>query len=486
MKFINKKQQLSPDAIYSNITPLENYIFNTKDKIDAQLKNIFYKSKNNFTTNELKAIKKIKNLPNVTIKPADKNLGLAILNTEDYINSCIQILKTPTYKLIHQFPTKLYNILQNTIISFKEDIYGYSKDLYNYLLPKQQHRIPRFYGIPKVHKITNRDTPPPLRPIISHNNSLLSPSARFLDHILQPLARSYSDYLHNSITLVQKLANLKVTNNILLISLDVINLFPSIPQAECLNVIHKEIIRHPEYIIINPNIITQLLSIHINNNVFEFLNLHFQQITGTAMGTAFSPTIANIYMSSILKTFLSQTKDQPILISRYIDDIFIIWPKTQDHNKFLNSLNNYHPNIKFSYTISETSVNFLDLTIYKPSNFEQTNLLYTRTFQKPINIFQYLHFTSAHPKSIFKGIIIGETIRYVRTNTTLNDFNVAINLFKTRLQKRGYPLQYINKHIKKINFNNRIHYITASEITPKYKPNRPILKYIQTPRKTKI
>ena len=40
-----------------------------------------------------------------------------------------------------------------------------------------------------------------MRPIVAHSSSPLTPSARFIDHTLQPLARSYPDYLHNSTSL---------------------------------------------------------------------------------------------------------------------------------------------------------------------------------------------------------------------------------------------------------------------------------------------
>ena len=84
------------------------------------------------------------------------------------------------------------------------------------------------------------------------------------------------------------------------------------------------------------------------------------------MGDAFSPTVANIYMSILLKNFLHTTNQKPLLLKQYIDDIFLIWPPgNQDFTTFVESLNSYHANIKFTATSSSTSINFLDLTIYK-------------------------------------------------------------------------------------------------------------------------
>lgn len=101
------------------------------------------------------------------------------------------------------------------------------------------------------------------------------------------------------------------------------------------------------------------------------------------MGAAFSPTVANIYMSILLKNFLHTTNPKPLLLKRYIDDIFLIWPpENQDFTTFVQFLNSYHPNIKFTATSSSTSINFLDLTMYKGQLLTINDLLDIKTFQK--------------------------------------------------------------------------------------------------------
>jgi hypothetical protein len=77
----------------------------------------------------------------------------------------------------------------------------------------------------------------PLRRII---NSLLSSSAKIIDHMLQPLARAYSYHLHNSNQLLQIFTTMYITQDVLLISMDIISLFPWIPKTECLNIIYEE------------------------------------------------------------------------------------------------------------------------------------------------------------------------------------------------------------------------------------------------------
>ena len=49
---------------------------------------------------------------------------------------------------------------------------------------------------------------------------------------------------------------------------------------------------------------------------------------------------------------------------RYIDDIFFIWNEKADKLEgFLQSLNAFHPNLKFAHDKSKVSINFLDVTV---------------------------------------------------------------------------------------------------------------------------
>ena len=113
------------------------------------------------------------------------------------------------------------------------------------------------------------------RPIVSQTLSILSPSAQFIDHVLQPLACSYPDYLHNSTALSLALQDLQVPDNALLVSIDVESLYPSILQSQCLNSIYQEMHNHTHLLTFDPNLIIQLLHTNINYNYFSFDHLVF-------------------------------------------------------------------------------------------------------------------------------------------------------------------------------------------------------------------
>ena len=232
----------------TNNSAIENYIHDTKTSLDNYLPEIFTETQHNLTKSERKSLQTLrKKHHRITIKPADKNLGIDILNAEDYIDQCMQHLTTAnTYQLKNKFPETLHQLITNTLINFKEPLLALNRNLHYYLHPPNKHRTPRFYGIPKIHKPLSEKGIPLIRPIISHVNSLLSHTAQFIDHVLQPLAQSYPDYLHNSTSLIQTLEEFKIPSNTTLISMDVVSLYPSIPQTECLNVIYIEMQTHTE------------------------------------------------------------------------------------------------------------------------------------------------------------------------------------------------------------------------------------------------
>ena len=318
-----------------------------------------------------------------------------------------------------------------------------------------------------------------MRPIVSQSSSILS--AQFIDHVFQPLASFYPDYIQNSTSLILRLQDLAVPDDAILVTVDVSSLYPSIPQSECLNILHTEMHKHSFLFTFEPNLILQLLHTNINHNYFSFAEHHFQQIQGTAMGAAFSPTIANIFMSTVINSFLQTQHLQPLLLVRYIDDIFIVWTDTTETlTSFLHNLNNFHPNLQYTHEQSTTNVNYLDLTIFKGPNFHYTNRLDSKTYQKPLNLYQYLHFTSAHQPQVFKSIIRGECIRYARTNTTTELYQATLHMFRQQLLKRDYPCRFIDRIFHSVKYENRYKYLLHHQ-QPQPTCSPPIFKCIPPP-----
>ena len=75
-------------------------------------------------------------------------------------------------------------------------------NLYNQLYPTAEN-VPKFYGLPKIHK---KDVP--LRPIVSSIGSMMYDTAKFLAKIMKPLVGLNSHHIVNSEDFVNKIAEL--------------------------------------------------------------------------------------------------------------------------------------------------------------------------------------------------------------------------------------------------------------------------------------
>ena len=124
---------------------------------------------------------------------------------------------------------------------------------------------------------------------------------------------------------------------------------------------------------------------------------------------------------------------EPSLWLRFIDDILVVWPELEDgFSDFLAELNSFHLNLEYTAEKSSTTINFLDLGIYKGTRFQERGVLYLGPSFKTTNRFQYLHYRSCYPR---QHLIKGDAIRMLRTSS--NPLPYAKSLKKNRRNAAG-------------------------------------------------
>ena len=251
------------------------------------------------------------------------------------------------------------------------------------------------------------------------------------------------------------------------------SLYTNIPQDEgkeaCLDAIEAAEASH-----IPRDILGQLFDIVLKCNVFNFDGQIYEQIQGTAMGTRMAPSYANLFMDRFERAFLAQEPLQPLVWKRYIDDIICIWTGTRNKlESFLARLNTAHRTLRFMWSISNERIEFLDLNIFKGRRFNTNRHLDISTHFKKTNTFQYLHFSSSHPRSVFKGLVKGEAIRFLRSNTDPHTYNKTINKFREHLFLRNYPKLFVDRILANITHSLRASYIPTltPSLTPSPSPN---------------
>ena len=84
------------------------------------------------------------------------------------------------------------------------------------------------------------------------------------------------------------------------------------------------------------------------------------------MGTKMAPSYANLFMDRFERAFLAQEPILPLVWKRYIDDILCIWTGTRSElDGFLDRLNKAHRTLRFTWSISNERIEFLDLNLFK-------------------------------------------------------------------------------------------------------------------------
>ena len=243
--------------------------------------------------------------------------------------------------------------------------YKIDDELYDFLSPVSPSRTPIFYLLPKIHKPNI-----PGRPIISGCDSRTSRLSIFLDYYLKPIVSTLPSFIKDTNHFLQMVLDDQRTIPVdaTLVTLDVKALYTNIPNDEGIGACLKAINDHYHNDSPLPlHYLEQMIEFILKRNYFDFNGEHFLQTMGTAMGTAFAPNYANIYMGYFEQKALSKAPNnlQPLIWKRFVDDIFFIWTHGGTALQgFYNYLNTIHPTIKFEISHSNQEINFLDTTIF--------------------------------------------------------------------------------------------------------------------------
>jgi len=400
---------------------VKNYIEITRQLLKNKKESVIKKRKF-YSIKEFRLMKRLKNNPNIIIKPADKGLGLTILDVKWYLKEGErQLSDVKTYKLVDKkdIPT---NNLNQLIVNYVNDNQPYfSNEEFKFLTDKSGTiQIPELYLLPKLHK-----NPLAGRPIVSSHSWVTTKCSIWINEILKQLAFSRETVVKDTkdmVNIIEKL-EIKKCENIMLWTADVTSLYTNIPTSDAIQLIEDLLI---EIKFIKREPIIYLLNLVLRNNYFQFNNKYYHQIQGTAMGTSCSVVYAILFMYQLERNIVKKYHNIIILYKRFIDDIFMITQGPVDIvDKFTNEFNNLHHQIKVTWKKSIKEINFLELTIFKGERWIND----LKVYQKPLNKFLYLPFSSFYTKSCKTALITGELRRFIRNSSSITDYLETKKLF---------------------------------------------------------
>lgn len=294
----------------------------------------------------------------------------------------------------------------------------------------------------KMHK-----NPIASRPIASCINTITENCSKYLDTLLQPIMNNIKTHIKSSTDVIRKLNNAPpLPPDCVILCADVEALYPSIPITPAIAAISqylKQYLNHSDV-----NLICDLMHWVLTNNYLEYGDLLFLQVKGTAMGTPFAVVFANLFLAHLEETIINpQLTDAgatPLISFRFIDDIFAIFNTTQQAERYRTLFSTHYPTIKTTGTISKQSGIFLDIELYKGYDFQSTQHLDTKLYQKATNKYLYLSPATYHPKHVLTGYISSELNRYRINCSNHTHYYTARTNFYNRLTKRHYPTSLLD------------------------------------------
>ena len=110
--------------------------------------------------------------------------------------------------------------------------------------------------------------------------------AAFVDHLIQPIAQLQASYLKDATDFINFIERIKLPKSAILVSMDVTSLYSNIPQQEGITTVCHA---YEEFYQGNPPVptrfLSEMLSLILLENSFQFNEKDYLQTHGTSMGT---------------------------------------------------------------------------------------------------------------------------------------------------------------------------------------------------------
>ena len=395
----------------------------------------------NLTSAQANALKELRTNPRIIIRDADKGSGVVVMDRDRYIAEAQrQLSDTSSYLKLPSDPSDKYARELTKLVN-RVHKNGTITDEMKAHATLEENRPGRLYLLPKVHKPGT-----PGRPVISCSGALTENISEIVDYLVKPLLPHVTSYLRDTKDFVHKIRELEsFPEDAILASLDVSNLYGSIPHDQGIQALATFLRRHG-FSERKTSDVCDLARFILTHNHFEFNCEMYLQISGTAMGTRMAPTYAIIFMHVLESRFLRSVPVKPFKWLRYIDDVFCIWTHGEDSfNDFLARLNSSDPSIHFTEEHSQCRVPFLDVMVEKAAD----NTVLLDLYTKQTDTHMYLHPASCHPGHVKNAIAYGQALRILRICTLRETALQRLEQLTTYLTVRGHSVSKVRKEIKR-------------------------------------
>jgi len=445
----------------------------------------------NYTITDQSFMDDLINDARITIKPADKNLGLVLVDTEWYNREILRMLSdTTTYIRFNNkvniddkqhdctpltLSTLLYDQLQRIMKSHNSALLNWNRDAYAQIQKFIKGRVNRTTAIiPSIYLLIKVHKPKGLcgRPIVPCTNWVTAPASILVDYLLQEIVRkaNITHIVKDTKSLVNELERTRVLcQDGIFVTADIASLYTNIDTDMGLKLV-KEFLQEQNVSLTHQQLIMDLLSFVMRHSYLTFEDQIYHQVDGTAMGTQTAPIYANIIVYALERSVIAEFGENLYLYRRFLDDVFA-YINPDDADRFMIRINQLHPKLKFEFSTHPTEAIFLDLNIHKGDRFnkkgehnnELGNMFDLKVHQKPMNLYLYIPFNSYHTAASKRSFIQTELMRYIRNSSSRQYYIDLRNTFYSRLRDRGYPTHFLDPIFQSIFYADRKYFLYPSE-----------------------
>jgi hypothetical protein len=397
------------------------------------------KFRRNLTMSEMRVMRSLRSSHELVIKPADKNLGLCVMTIDWYVAEGTRQMRAGNYEQTCDFSmAAMLSKWDHFLAAHGESInYAETKWL-RHQRATGRFRLAVFYMLPKLHK-----TPLTGRPIVASRAWVFTPLSQWLAYHLNKVLETCDTVLASTASIVTKLRSFAhpLDGDVYLVTADASDMYNNIPVDQAILAVGALLLRRnqPQRLVAA---VTAGLELVLKNNFFTFNGSTYRQTAGIAMGTPCAPPLAQLFVAGLEEALRASLGQQwPALYVRYIDDGFAVFKGRRDRlDTFLAAIQAMHPNLRWTFNVSQKAVAFLDLTIWLGRDGRLGHSVHT----KALNAFQYIPPFSFHAPAVARGWILTELFRIRRNSSTeLARLYACLKFFK-RLRKRGYRQDFLS------------------------------------------
>jgi hypothetical protein len=385
----------------------------------------------------------------------DKNLGCAIVSEEWYMNGCRKHLSSDSYRLLDTNEAFMaLERLTDIIRGIAEDCEN--RQIAKFLVSKcpsigkdgiwvdGSWHVPRFYGIPKIHK-----NPPTIRPIVPCHSAISGPFAKVISKLLKPIVEAQPFVINSSKEFVSRLSNLTLSpySKYYLLSGDIVAYYPNIPPVECADIISSMWIDfYGNSRIEDERLLLLGLKHAFTGLIFQFEGSFYRQEKGISMGVACAPDAANLFGAYHENKVVPHLLEANLVFyGRYMDDTFAI-VQANDTDTALATVNHIDiGGLELNWNCDDTSMTFLDVNVF----FDSGNTIHWTPFRKARNSLERIPWISHHPFDVKRGTFIGELSRIATLCSSPQYYVIESYYLACLYVARGYPINLVKKWLQK-------------------------------------